>query len=329
MELVWEPTSDPWAVADAAGINILSHMDFVVGYESDDVLVAALFDSAESGDDECYSFDIAVLPNWQKKGLGNLLMDLAIDKYDELTEPFPDIRFCLDAVNPTAAAMLKKRGFHETGRSGNHTLMSRNPPGASENPVALTDHKPWGTAIPDVAAVPRWAVPNPPAKGFKYADQLWNWAEKRGIKDSATFANENLGGTGAKSAAQVASHMAKISRGRLDLDKVRSELSKTGNWYYLHKVDVASVDAGTHGHVDPSGDEDLDVPIVVNAKGEVIDGRHRVGLAKGRGIKEIPAYMPASRYYEDTFGGPRSRNPPAECPLSAWPVLLKKIGHLT
>ena len=38
-----------------------------------------------------------------------------------------------------------------------------NPPSPSrqKNPVALTDHKPWGTAIQDVAAVPRWAVPNP------------------------------------------------------------------------------------------------------------------------------------------------------------------------
>jgi len=126
--LVWRAPrgSDPWKLAQKAGINILSHMDFVAGYEAGGKLVAALFDSSDSGDQECYAFDIVVDPDgWQRRGLGGKLMDIAISQYDDLVEPFPDIQFCLDAVNPHAVRMLKQRGFVETGREQGHTLMTR------------------------------------------------------------------------------------------------------------------------------------------------------------------------------------------------------------
>ena len=129
-QLVFSPPegSDPWQLAKMGGINILSHMDFVAGYEVEGALVAALFDSSESGDYDCYAFDIVVEPKSKKKGLGSALMDIGIGNYDEMTEAFPDIKFCLDAVNPIAERMLKQRGFVETGREQGHIFMTRNPP---------------------------------------------------------------------------------------------------------------------------------------------------------------------------------------------------------
>ena len=113
---------DPWKLAQKAGINILSHKDWKAGYEDKGLLVAALFDYADA---ECYDFDIVVDPAYQKRGLGAKLMDLAISEYKELTDPFPDIQFCLDSVNPVTVRMLKQRGFVETGRERGHTLMTR------------------------------------------------------------------------------------------------------------------------------------------------------------------------------------------------------------
>jgi len=128
--LVWsgeddyEEYSDPWSVAHAAGINILSHMDFLAGFVDEGKTVAALFTSA---DDECYSFDIAVDEGYRKQGLASKLMDIAIDHYDDLIDVYPDMKFCLKAVNPIAERMLKSRGFVETSRMGDSVFLTRNP----------------------------------------------------------------------------------------------------------------------------------------------------------------------------------------------------------
>jgi 2'-5' RNA ligase/ribosomal protein S18 acetylase RimI-like enzyme len=120
-EVPWDGP-DPWKIADQAGINILSGKDFKAGLAVGGELVAVLFDEV-SGD--CYSFDVAVRPDKQKQGLGAKLMDYAIDEYDSLQEAFDGLKFCLDAVNPHAIRMLKRRGFVETGRERGHTFMSR------------------------------------------------------------------------------------------------------------------------------------------------------------------------------------------------------------
>jgi len=116
---------DPWLMASRAGINILRHMQFDSGYMEGGELVAVLFTHA---DNEEYSFDIAVAPEYQGKGYGAKLMNDAINMYEELKDgPFPDIQFSLDAVNPIAVVMLKKRGFKVTGAEGGHVLMTKNP----------------------------------------------------------------------------------------------------------------------------------------------------------------------------------------------------------
>lgn len=119
---VFETEHDPWALAKRVGIGIDSTKDFKAGFETDDQLVAALFTAA---DDECYAFDIVVAPEHQGGGLGSKLMDLAIADYEELREPFPDMRFCLDAVNPQAVSMLQSRGFEVERTLGDHTYLTR------------------------------------------------------------------------------------------------------------------------------------------------------------------------------------------------------------
>ena len=125
-ELVWDDQDfegNPWALAKSVGVNILSNKDFRAGYTVDGEIVAALFDAS---DRDGYEFDIAVHPDWQRKGLGSKLMDMALDNYEENQEAFgEEYTLNMDVISPVAARMLKKRGLVEVGREGGHILMSR------------------------------------------------------------------------------------------------------------------------------------------------------------------------------------------------------------
>lgn len=115
--------------------------------------------------------------------------------------------------------------------------------------------------------------------------------------NAEAFGQANLKGFGGKDPSWIASFIDKNSRTHLDRKNVRSEVSRS-NWYFLHKIPVSMANARTHGEVEPSGKEDLSVPIVVDARGNVLDGRHRVMLAKSKGVGELPAYIPAEMLYK-------------------------------
>jgi GNAT superfamily N-acetyltransferase len=122
-----ETYDDPWKIAADNDINVLSHLDWHAGYVDDEGnLVAALF-AGVSGDE--YEFDIVVAPEARRQGLAGELMDLAIENYEELLEPFPDLMFDLDVVNPIAREMLEARGFKVVGGTPDRPRMSRNPGG--------------------------------------------------------------------------------------------------------------------------------------------------------------------------------------------------------
>jgi len=145
-EVPWDGP-DPWEIAKQAGINIFSGKDFKAGLMVGGELVAVLFDEVSN---DCYSFDIAVRPDRQKQGLGAKLMDYAIDEYDAISEAFEDLDFCLDAVNPHAIRMLKRRGFVETGRERGHTFMSRRasaPQSRTASAQAAAVVPPTGTSV--------------------------------------------------------------------------------------------------------------------------------------------------------------------------------------
>lgn len=109
------------------------------------------------------------------------------------------------------------------------------------------------------------------------------------------FLSADLLGFGAKSAAQVLSIIDANSRTELNLAGLRRLLGD--KVYFLHKIEVADVDSSTHGDVEPSGREDLNKPIVVASDGTVIDGRHRVELARHLGVNTLSAYLPADLFY--------------------------------
>ena len=116
---------DPWAFAAAQGVNVLSNFDFYMGYVNhENKIVGALFTAYDS---DSYQFDIVVHPDYRGQGLGSEMMDMAIDQFEDLQEPFPDIEFYLDAINPISVAMLKKRGFRVVDQGADRVIMTRNP----------------------------------------------------------------------------------------------------------------------------------------------------------------------------------------------------------
>ena len=163
----------------------------------------------------------------------------------------------------------------------------------------------------------------PPREGgFKYLPQLRGLAESH---SAASFAKSNLGGTGAKRTSHVVSFIVANSRGAVSSGAIASDLSMSGDWHYLHVVDLANIKATALDEVKPSGEEDLSRPIVLNHKGEIVDGRHRVALARERGIMSLQAWMPAFLLYkQEQFGrrpSPRKASKiasPYKDPMAVW-----------
>ena len=118
---------------------------------------------------------------------------------------------------------------------------------------------------------------------------------KKKFPTKNAFLSADLLGFGAKSSAHMLSIIDANSRTRLNLAGLRSLLGD--KFYFLHNIEVADVDSRTHGDVEPSGREDLNKPIVVASDGTVIDGRHRVELARRQGVNTLSAYIPADLFY--------------------------------
>lgn len=115
--------NDPWELAHSVGVRVLSNKDLRAMYVVGSEIVAALFDAS---DPDGYEFDVVVSPEWQRKGLGSKLMDIALDQFEENAEAYGEgYALHMDVINPVAARMLKQRGLVETGREHGHILMTR------------------------------------------------------------------------------------------------------------------------------------------------------------------------------------------------------------
>jgi ribosomal protein S18 acetylase RimI-like enzyme len=114
--------ADPWAIADQAGIYISSDKEVAQVALVDDEIVGAVFEAVDYPN-MAYSADIAVLPEFQGRGIGSQLADATVENFKDYQAEFPDLTMEIDAVNPIAAEMLERRGAVEVGRTENHILM--------------------------------------------------------------------------------------------------------------------------------------------------------------------------------------------------------------
>lgn len=114
-EMAYDLEGDPYDIAKDSGIYVSSDKDIrFVAVDNSDNIVAAAFVGSDSNE---YTSDIVVSRNARKQGLGTKLLDETISDFRSEQDMFPDRVYRADAVNPTMARMMKKRGFEEIGRT--------------------------------------------------------------------------------------------------------------------------------------------------------------------------------------------------------------------
>lgn len=122
---------DPYKIARDVRIGITRNKEFYAGHLHNGSLVSALFIDPQ----DCFSFDIVVDPMHQAKGLGDKLVDEAIDRFDDVErfwdwddENAPEsYEYCVEVVNPHMKRLLERKGFyvHETSTNGESWFMRR------------------------------------------------------------------------------------------------------------------------------------------------------------------------------------------------------------
>jgi GNAT superfamily N-acetyltransferase len=110
-----------YKMAKKHGISVLSDKDiFCIVKDGDDV-VGGLWNVFMSGE---YSFDIVVRDDYQGKGLGKKLVDIAIQEYNESKQAYGDDAIIrVDVVNKTMEKILLNKGFEVESKQPNHTMM--------------------------------------------------------------------------------------------------------------------------------------------------------------------------------------------------------------
>lgn len=74
-------------------------------------------------DEHSYSFDIAVLPSHQGKGLGRFLIDQHLVPESDMQDMYPDAKLTVDVVNLTLAHALARRGLVASDVEPGHWIM--------------------------------------------------------------------------------------------------------------------------------------------------------------------------------------------------------------
>jgi len=96
------------ALARRVNIRVSTSKAFFCGHLYQVSLVSALF--TEDSLSDCFSFDIVVDPQHQAKGLGGVLVDEALEYYEDLKnmmfEMFVEYDYCVHVINPHMKTLL-------------------------------------------------------------------------------------------------------------------------------------------------------------------------------------------------------------------------------
>jgi tRNA nucleotidyltransferase (CCA-adding enzyme) len=106
--------------AKMSGINILSDKSPFMVAIVNDMIVGAAFISVLKDE---FSFDVAVLPDFQKMRIGSKLTDEVLKEYNNLVNEGMKIKMKADVVNPQMIQMLKSRGLSVSEEMGGHAIM--------------------------------------------------------------------------------------------------------------------------------------------------------------------------------------------------------------
>lgn len=122
-----ENMGDPYSVAAEAGLYIGGGKDPEYVAIRDDRIVGASFTSFyidQSTNEAEYSFDVAVLPDYQNKGIGTELINRTIEAFRELqNEIHPSTIMRVDVRSPYALKILLRLGAVIESEHGDSTIV--------------------------------------------------------------------------------------------------------------------------------------------------------------------------------------------------------------
>lgn len=104
----YELSNQAYQVAESTGIHILRDKEPVVVAIDEGRVVGALFTSLVG---DSFSFDVAVLAEYQGQGVGRQLIDAGMQEYRNLKFDMPEVEMNLDVVNPMLQDVLRRRGL--------------------------------------------------------------------------------------------------------------------------------------------------------------------------------------------------------------------------
>ena len=120
-EIESDHIGDAYQMAKKHGISVLSDKDIYVVAISNNEVVGALWTSWQS---EEFSFDVVVREDFQGKGIGKRLVDIAIDTYNQDKEAYEEPVMKAYVVNKDKMVpMLLKKGFKVEKEYPDQTVM--------------------------------------------------------------------------------------------------------------------------------------------------------------------------------------------------------------
>lgn len=152
----------------------------------------------------------------------------------------------------------------------------------------------------------------PDSMDTKISNKVKNSISKFNNEDDFVNTSPKMG---AKSVSDILGYIDQNTNGQLNFDEVRNSIGETKSFFKdkinIDNLNIQDADIVANENID-RGNIDLSKPIVIDAKGNIVDGRHRVVFAKQNGITELDAYIPANMFYQKNANQNINQNPPQQ-----------------
>lgn len=118
-----DPADAAWQLAQNSSIRILRDKELSAVALLNDKTIGGLWTSW-TGDGE-FSFDVVVHPQYQRRGIGEKLIDNAFSQFSWESEAYQNPQMVIDVVNPRLISLLERKGLKIQRVDGGHTIMVR------------------------------------------------------------------------------------------------------------------------------------------------------------------------------------------------------------
>lgn len=182
-EIDYEAEEAVRGIAKARNLGITSDRELAtVAKDEDGNIIGGAFTSYDNETGE-YTFDVVVSEGAEGSGVGSKLLNSVIEIPSDIKEFNPKAKVKVDVVNPQMQAMLEKRGFEVTERTGTDRVtmekakpkkkVSSKTPKAKSVPIPVAIPKPTPTPAPTpVVPAPTTKAVGPEALRQEYTNKI-------------------------------------------------------------------------------------------------------------------------------------------------------------